>query len=138
MISGELGRQLMIAVENDVGALADVTGTMSAAGINLIALCAYSLEKRVAIMFVTSDNNAAKSLLENKGYNLQEEEVVLLTIDNKPGALQSVIDHIAEAEIDLKLIYGSCPSEADISRIVMISEHNLDVMMVIKMLCERT
>lgn len=138
MIKAELDRQLMIHLKDTAGTLAEVLSVVSSSGINIIALCAYAIDGMVAIMFVSEDNNAAKSLLEKKGFDVQEEEVVLLTLDNRPGALQEVTNKIAEAGIDLTLMYGSADKDAEQSPIVLISRNNLDVMMLIKMEMERS
>ena len=138
MVKAELHRQLMIQLKNTMGTLADVTTIISSSGINMIALCAYAVDTTVAIMFVTEDNNGAKRLLEEKGFDVQEEEVILLTIDNKPGALQHVTNRIAEAGIDLNLMYGSTSPDSDMSPIVLLSNNNLDVMMIIKTEFERS
>ena len=137
MVSAELGKQLMIRVEDHVGTLAGITDIMLPSGINLIAICAYSVGKTVAIMLVTDDNNEAKRLLQKKGYQVQEEEVVLLTVDNKPGSLQAVIDKLAQGGIDLRLIYGSAEKSGEHSRIIVITKNNLDAMMIIKTEMER-
>jgi len=137
MIKADLDRQLMIHLKDTAGTLAEVLSVVSSSGINIIALCAYAIDGMVAIMFVSEDNNAAKSLLEKKGFDVQEEEVVLLTLDNRPGALQEVTNKIAEAGIDLTLMYGSADKDAEQSPIVLISRNNLDVMMLVKMEMER-
>ena len=137
MIKAEISKQLMIQVDNRVGTLAEVTSFISASGINLIAMCAYEIEGLVAIMFVTEDNNAAKKILESHQIDVQEEEAILLTIDNKPGALQRITDKIAEAGISLRLIYGSVAEKVEFSRIILLSDNNLDVMMIIKTELER-
>ncbi len=137
MIKAELGRQLMVRGNNEIGMLAKITRVLSAAEIDLVALCAYSVGSNVAVMFVTSDNNEAKRLLAAKGYDVQEEEVILLSIDNKPGAFQRVTDKIAEAGIDLILVYGSVDESAEVNRSVIISNNNLDMMMIIKTELER-
>lgn len=133
MVNVELDRQLMISVEDHVGTLAEVTSAISSSGINMIALCAYAVNNKVAIMFVTEDNNGARRVLEGKGYQVREEEVILLSIENKPGALQTVTDKIAEAGINLRLLYGSVAKDGKNSRLIMISENNMEAMMLIKM-----
>lgn len=137
MIRAELERQLMIQVTNEVGTLAQITGGIASSGINMIAICAYAIENTVAIMFVTEDNNEAKKILENGGFLVNEEEIIMLSIDNKPGALQMVTEKIAEAGIDLRLIYGSVDKKAEVTRLIVIAENNLDAMMIIKTLIER-
>ena len=137
MIKAELARQLMVRGDNEIGMLAQITRVISKSEINLVALCAYSIGSNVAVMFVTDDNNEAKRLLTAKGYDIQEEEVILLSIDNQPGALQKVTDKIAEAGIDLTLVYGSVDESAAVNRSVVISSNNLEVMMIIKTELER-
>ncbi|OGX28044.1 MAG: hypothetical protein A2705_04680 [Omnitrophica WOR_2 bacterium RIFCSPHIGHO2_01_FULL_52_10] len=137
MIKAELARQLMVRGEDEIGMLAQITRVISKSDINLVALCAYSIGNNVAVMFVTDDNNEAKRILAAKGYDVQEEEVILLSIDNQPGALQKVTDKIAEAGIDLTLVYGSVDESAAVNRSVVISNNNLEVMMIIKTELER-
>ncbi len=138
MIRAVLERQLMVQVNNDVGMLASVTSIITSTGINLLANCAYAIENKAAFMFVTDDNNGARKLLEANNINVQEEEVILLSIDNKPGVLRAVTDKMAEAGINLTLMYGSVDPDAEIARLVMVSKNNLDVMMLIKTELERS
>ncbi|MBI5415576.1 MAG: hypothetical protein HZA29_02055 [Candidatus Omnitrophica bacterium] len=137
MVKAELARQLMVRGDNEIGMLAKITQVISRSEINLVALCAYSIGNNVAVMFVTDDNNEVKRLLQARGYDVQEEEVILLSIDNQPGALQKVTDKIAEAGIDLTLIYGSVDESAAVNRSVVISSNNLEVMMIIRTELER-
>lgn len=138
MIKAVLDRQLMISVNNDVGMLAAVTSVITSTGINLLANCAYATDDKAAFMFVTDDNNAAKKLLESHNINVQEEEVILLSIANKPGILRTVTDKMAESGIDLVLMYGSVDPGAEIARLVIVAKNNLDMMMLIKTELERS
>ncbi|MBL7196502.1 MAG: hypothetical protein ISS47_00230 [Candidatus Omnitrophica bacterium] len=132
MTNAVLGKQLIITVNNRVGTLAEVSGVVSSSDINLIAVCAYAVDNKGVIMFVSEDNNKAKKLLKAKNYDVREEEVILFTVDNKPGALQSITQRIANAEIDLTLIYGSVEQKGKTSRIVLISEDNKAVLTAVK------
>jgi len=138
MIKAVLDRQLMISVDNDVGMLAAVTSVITSTGINVLANCAYAVENKAAFMFVTDDNNAAKKLLESHDVNVREEEVILLSMDNKPGVLRTVTDRLAAAGINLTLMYGSVDPSAEAARLVLVAENNLDVMMLIKTELERS
>lgn len=138
MIKAVLDRQLMISVNNDVGMLAAVTSVITSTGINLLANCAYAVDDKAAFMFVTDDNNGAKRLLESHNINVREEEVILLSVDNKPGVLRAVTDKMAESGINLTLMYGSVDPGAEVARLVLVAENNLDVMMLIKTELERS
>ena len=130
-MNAELDKQLMVTIDNKVGTLAQVTNVVSACGINLIAVCAYAVDNKGVIMFVCDDNKQAKKLLKAKKYDVREEEVVLLSLDNKPGALQTISRKIAAVGIDLTLLYGSVDKEGKTSRVVLISEDNKAVLMAI-------
>ena len=132
MIKANLDQQLVITVDNKVGTLAEVSSVVAASGINLLAVCAYAVDNKGVIMFVSEDNERAKKVLKAKNYDVREEEVVFVTLDNKPGALQTATQKIAEAGIDLTLIYGSVDKAAKISRIVLISEDNDSVLLQLK------
>ena len=138
MIKAVLERQLMISVNNDVGMLAAVTSVITSTGINLLANCAYAVDNKAAFMFITDDNSAAKKLLQAHHVSVQEEEVVILSIDNKPGVLRTVTDKIAEAGIDLTLMYGSVDPHAEIARLILVAKNNLDLMVLIKTELERS
>jgi hypothetical protein len=132
MISAILDSQLMITVNNKAGTLAEVTSVIAASKINLVAISAYAVDNVGHIVFVTENNKEAKKLLQKQKYEVHEEGVVLVTLDNKPGALQKVTTKIAQAGIDLTLIYGSVDKDSIISRVVMISEDNQSLLLAIR------
>ena len=134
MISAEIAQQLMVTVDNKVGTLAEITETVSFLGINLIAVCAYAVDNKGFIMFVSENNKAASKALSERGFDVREEEVVLVSLGNKPGALQALSGGIANVGIDLTLIYGSVDNKAKSSRLVLVSEDNKSVLAVIRMM----
>ena len=134
MITAALDKQLMITVNNKAGTLAEVTQVISAAGINLVAACAYAIDNKGFIIFVTEDNDTALKLLEEKGYNVREEEVVLASLGNQPGALQLISEKIADAGVDLTLIYGSVEKGSKTSRLVLVAEDNQTLLTIVRMM----
>jgi len=132
MINAILDSQLVITVNNKVGTLAEVTSVIAASRINLIAISAQAVDNVGHIYFVTENNKEARKLLQSKNYEVNEEKVVLVTLDHKPGALQAVTTKIAQAGLDLTLIYGSVEKEGIISRVVMIAEDNQSLLLAIR------
>ena len=131
MVDAILSKQVIVTVDNRVGTLAEVTAVISSSGINLIAVCAQAVDNKGFIMFVSENNKQAQKLLKTKKYNVREEEVVLITLDNKPGALQALSEKIATYKVDLTLLYGTVEKEGDISRLVIVSENNEAVLMAV-------
>ncbi len=134
MITAALDKQLMITVDNKVGSLAELTQVISSAGINLVAACAYAIDNKGFINFVTEDNDQALTLLENKGYNVREEEVVLVSMGNEPGALQKISEKIADAGVDLTLLYGSVEKGNKTSTLVLVAEDNQALLTIVRMM----
>lgn len=132
MIKATLDKQLMITVDNKVGTLAEIVDLISSAGVNMIAICAYAINSQGFINFVTEDNKKAKKILESKNYNIREEEIVLASLSNKPGTLQTLCENISGAGIDLNLIYGSVEKDQKTSRIILVSEDNPGVISIIR------
>lgn len=132
MTQAVLDKQLIVTVNNQIGTLAEITKLVAASGINLVAVCAYGVDNKGFVMFVSENNPQAKALLESKHYDVREEEVILISLDNKPGTLQSITEKIAGVGIDVTLIYGSVDKKGKTSRIVVIAEDNQAVLMALK------
>ena len=128
MISAVLGKQLIITVDNQVGALAEASRVVATEGINLIAVCAHVIDNKGIIIFISEDNSRAKNLLKARKYDVREEEAVIATLENKPGALKTVTEKIAQAGVDLTLLYGSVDKKARASTIVIVSDNNSAVL----------
>ncbi len=124
MVKAELGTQLVIAVDNRVGALAEAARIVAGAKINLLAVCAYVIESKGFILFVTEDNQKAKEALKKKHYEVKEEEVVCVSVDNKPGTLEVVAEKIAKAGIDIRLIYGTADKSSKTNSLIILAENN--------------
>lgn len=128
--------QLIITVDNKVGSLAEITGALASSEINLLAICAYAADNKGVIMFVSENNEAAKKILKAKKYDVREEDVILISLDNRPGALKSVTERIADLHIDLNLLYGSADKAGKTTRLVLIAEDNDAVLTALK--CHET
>jgi len=124
MINAMIGKQLMITVSNSVGALAEASKIVSDAGINLTAVCGYVIDNKGFILFVTEDNAKAKGILKAKKYEIREEEVVVVSLDNKPGTLKALTAKIAAVGVDITLLYGSADEKGKTSKIIIVTENN--------------
>ena len=132
MVNAIKDTQIIITVDNKVGSLAEIASAVAASGINLTAICAYAADNKGVIMFVSDNNVLAKKILKAKKYDIREEEVVSVSLADKPGALQSITKKIAELGIDLNLLYGSVDKSSKNSRIILISEDNNAVLTALK------
>ena len=100
-------KQLIITTSDKVGMLLEVTSALAGAGINITALCAYSMEGKAIFMIVASDADKAQSVVEGKGWNVEACDVVVADVPDKVGAVKDVADKIKAQNINIEYIYGS-------------------------------
>ena len=121
----ELGKEIVVTVVNKIGILADMSKLFAEHGINIQALAGYALNNEAKIMVVTDDNLRAAEALNKAGYkSLKESEVVLVALENKPGALKLITGKLAEQGIDLKSVYGTACSEGCPATLVITTSDN--------------
>lgn len=107
----QLGKELVVTVVNKIGILADISKIISDHGINITAVAGYAKDSEAEIILVTDDNLRAGDALKKAGYQqLKEREVVVIELDNKPGALKHITTILGSQSIDIRHIYGTtCP-----------------------------
>ena len=121
----ELAKEIVVTMVNKIGVLADMSKLLSEHGINIQAVAGYALNNEAKIMVVTDDNLRASEAFKKAGYkSLKESEVVLVALENKPGALQLITGKLAEQGIDIKSVYGTACSEGCPATIVLTTSDN--------------
>lgn len=101
-----LGEEITIITRNKVGILADIAMTLANKGINIEAVLGYEVALTGKVFLVTNANLAIISELKKKKYKMvKETEVILVDLENKPGALKVVATEMKENNIDIKYIY---------------------------------
>lgn len=117
----QLGKEIAVTVVNKIGVLADMSKLLAETGVNIQAVAGYAVDKEAKIMLVTDDNVRSIEALEKSGYkSIKENEVVVIDLENKPGALKNITARLATEGIDIKQIYGTtcsggCPAKLVIS-----------------------
>jgi hypothetical protein len=97
---------LVIQVENEPGALAKVAAAVSDAGVNLAAATCTRPGETADLHILVKHAEAAKHALGISGLVVTgEREVVVIEADDRPGALADLARKIAEAGVNLDLVY---------------------------------
>jgi hypothetical protein len=101
-----LHMDLVIEVENEPGALAGVARAISDAGVNIsAATCVGPAERAELHILVPHAGATEHSLsLEHLGVT-RKREVVVVEIDDRPGALADLALRAAKAGVNLDLVY---------------------------------
>lgn len=105
MIKASKAKQISFVTSDEIGILARVSGIIAAAKVNINALSACSMQDKGYFMIVTDNNVQAKKVLTNAGFQVSEENVVLVEISNRVGQMQKVASKIAAAGINISYAY---------------------------------
>jgi hypothetical protein len=97
---------LVIDIENTPGALAEVAGAISDAGVNLAAATCLRPGERAELHILVPHVEAAKHLLAISHLAVtREREVVVVEVEDRPGALADLARRIAQAGVNVDLVY---------------------------------
>ena len=97
---------LVIEVDNKPGALAQVARAISDAGVNIAAATCTGAAERAELHILVPHADAAKHALSTAQLAVtREREVVVVEVDDRPGVLADLARDVADAGIDLELVY---------------------------------
>ncbi len=118
-----LGKEISVVVVNEIGALSKMTSFLVNHGINVEAIAGYSnnIGDQAGLMFVTNNNVEAIETLASNGYvDTKENEVIIVELENTPGALKNISERLAQNDVNITYIYcttcmGGCPAKIILS-----------------------
>ena len=97
---------LTVVLEDRPGTLADLGEALGKAGVNIDGMCGFPSGGMGVIHILVSDGMAARRVLENAGIMVSDErEVLLHDAEDRPGMLGEVARKLANAGVNLDLIY---------------------------------
>ncbi len=117
--------QLTLTLESKPGVLAKISQALAGAGVNITAICAAETAGRGKIRMVVSDPARAKEALKAAKLRCGEEPALVLTLEDRPGALARVADKLAAAKINIKCAYATIGGMGG-STTVVLSVSNVD------------
>ena len=101
-----MASDLTVILEDKPGTIADVAETLGKAGINIDGLCGIPIEGKGYLHILVENATAARNTLVEAGFDvLEEREVIVWEIENRPGTLGNVSRRIANAGANIELIY---------------------------------
>ena len=117
------GKEIFVGVINEVGVLAKITSFLVNHGINIEAILGYATEvgEHAGLMFITDDNFSAIETLVQHGFEaIRENDVIIVEVENRPGALKNISECCARNNINVTYLYcttcsGGCPAKLVLS-----------------------
>ena len=112
-------KQISIFVENKEGRIKKAMNTLAEANINIRALSIADTTKYGILRLIVSDNEKAIAALEKDGFIVKENEVLLLSIPDKPNGLNTVLTVFDEKGINLDYVYAFVSSKPNVAILVI-------------------
>ena len=112
-------KQSSIFVENKEGRIKKAIDTLARAGINIRALSIADTTKYGILRLIVSDNEKAIEALENDGFIVKENEVIVLAVPDEPNGLNSTLAIFDEKDINLEYLYAFVSSKVDEAIVAM-------------------
>jgi hypothetical protein len=99
-------KDLTVILEDRPGTLADMGEALGKAGINIDGLCGFPCEGKGVIHILVEDAAAARRALEDRGLEVRgERQVLVLEVEDRPGAFGDLTRRIANAGVNIDLAY---------------------------------
>jgi hypothetical protein len=108
----QITKQLALFVENRPGMLARVCDALAAAGINIYAIATSDTVDHIVVRMVVSNPAKAMRVFEEHGTLVVEDDVLMITGDNKPGSLAKLAHTLAAGKVNIEYAYCATPPEA--------------------------
>jgi len=99
--------QLSIAMENAPGQLGRVCRALAQANVNIRGIAVSDATDISTIRLLVNDVPAAKTALREAGVQFVSQEVLVLDLEDKPGALEKVASRLGEAGVNIHYLYGT-------------------------------
>ncbi|HEY3067097.1 MAG TPA: ACT domain-containing protein [Methylomirabilota bacterium] len=99
--------QLTLSLESKPGVVAKIARTLADAGVNITGLSATDTTGRGKVRLLVSDGARAVQVLKAAKYRVTEETAVVLSLENRPGALAGVAEKLAQAKVNIKSVYAT-------------------------------
>jgi len=98
--------QISVFLENKSGRLAEVTGTLAKAGVNIRALSLADTADFGILRLIVNDTDKARQIMKESGFTVAKTEVVALEIPDKPGGLAGILVALDKAAINVEYMYA--------------------------------
>jgi hypothetical protein len=124
MLNVRPAKEVVVTLQNDVGALNDIAKIVADKGINILAASNWVDGARAIVHLVTDDNVRAADALRGHQYTVREAEVVVAEAPHKPGMLRHVTEKLAKEGIDIHHLYATATAAQDTCLFVLATANN--------------
>lgn len=98
-------RAFIVKLENRPGSLADLGDALGERGVNITGLSGMTWgDDGGGLGLITNDDDATRSVLEDRDADYREVELVSAAIEDRPGALGAAARRLAERNVNIETV----------------------------------
>ncbi len=112
----QFDKQLSLVLENLPGTLAEVCSSLADTGVTIHALSIADMCDTGELRVVVSNWKRAKAVLEERGYDVLESEVIIAEMMNEPGVLADIAQRLAKGNVNIEYVYYSASAVGDVKQ----------------------
>jgi hypothetical protein len=117
-------REIKITTENKTGITADLTDLIAGQGVNIENICLYTAGDRAYFQILSNNNESVRKALEGRGFSIEEREVIVIELWNRPGMLSKAAIRFKKEGISLQSMYGTTSPGGERTTIVFCADDN--------------
>ena len=130
-----LTKEISVTVVNKIGVLDIMAGYLADRGINIEAIAGYEMpgSNQATIMLVVDNALRATEAIKERDFgSIEEHDVILVELDNKPGALKTVTGLLALKGINIRYIYATTSLDKCPVRVILSTSDNQAALIMLK------
>ena len=98
--------QISVFLENRAGQFAEITGILAENGVDLRAISIAETEDYGVLRMIVDNAEKATSILMQHGYLMSMTPVMVVAVPDAPGGIATVLNTLAEGNIDIEYMYS--------------------------------
>ena len=92
-------------LEHRPGQLASLSKSLGEAEVNIRALSGMVCDGKGILKLITSDERSTRGKLEELGIPFEEQEILTVTMPDRPGQLGDFAEMLGEADVNIETIF---------------------------------
>ena len=117
--------QISIFIENKSGRLAEVSGTLGKAGVNIRALSLADTSDFGILRLIVDDTEKALQVLREQNFTVSKTEIIGVEVPDAPGGLSSILQILDQNKVNVEYMYAFVERSGD-NAVIIFRFDNID------------
>ncbi len=118
--------QISVFIENKSGRLADVSGVLGQAGINIRALSLADTSDFGILRLIVDDPNSALQVLRDKNFTVSKTEVIGVEVPDVPGGISTILQILDDNNVNVEYMYAFADRSASNNVVIIFRFDDID------------